>query len=163
MDYPKFPPSRLELIRKWQELATADPAIQQNVFFKFVATWVAFNAFYAEMFPYLAGKDGAQIRSYSQYEGSKRLHSELLKEDGYHWAVKFFCQQGVLREKQPTSLYDFEGILTHVYRVRCNLFHGDKTPQHTRDYNLVENAYAIVSRLVQKELENLVRYETGDY
>jgi len=54
MDDHKFPPSRLELIQKWHELATTDPAIQDNAFFKFVATWVAFNAFYAEMFPELS-------------------------------------------------------------------------------------------------------------
>jgi hypothetical protein len=32
---------------------------------------------------------------------------------------------------------DWAQVLRTVYQVRCNLFHGEKSPQNGRDYNLV--------------------------
>lgn len=161
-DY-RIPPSRLELIRKWHELATTDPAIQNNVFFKFVATWVAFNAFYAEMFPKLSGQDRAQINKYSELPVTQSKHVELLKNHEYKAAVEFFCRQGVRGESYPRSLHDTTAIFKQVYRVRCNLFHGGKMPENPRDYSLVQNAYTIVSRIVKAELEKLIEYESANH
>ena len=161
-DY-RIPPSRLELIRKWHELATTDPAIQNNVFFKFVATWVAFNAFYAEMFPKLSNQDREQIKKYSELPGTQSKHAELLKNHEYKAAVEFFCRQGVHGEPDPSSLHDTKAIFNHVYRVRCNLFHGGKMPENPRDYKLVESAYSIVSRIVELELNELIEYESANH
>jgi hypothetical protein len=161
IDY-RIPPSRLELIRKWHELATTDPAIQNNVFFKFVATWVAFNAFYAEMFPSASG-DRNQVKKYSLSDTAKRKHSELLKTREYKAAVEFFCRSGVRSETEPAHLYDTEKIFNQVYQVRCNLFHGGKLPENPRDYKLVESAYAIVSRIVELELNELIHMEDQGY
>jgi hypothetical protein len=163
MSDSKTPPSRLQLIRKWHELATSDPAIQENVFFKFVASWVAFNAFYAEMFPKLSHQDREQIKKYSELPVTKRKHAELLKNHEYKAAVEFFCRQGVRGESIPSSLYDTKAIFTHLYRVRCNLFHGGKMPENPRDYKLVESAYAIVSRIVEMELNELIQVEEQGY
>ncbi len=158
MSDSKTPPSRLQLIRKWHELATNDPAIQENVFFKFVASWVAFNAFYAEMFP-KPSKDSIQVEKYSSSDTAKRKHADLLENPEYKAAAEFFCRQGVRGESVPSSLYDTKAIFTHLYRVRCNLFHGGKMPENPRDYKLVESAYAIVSRIVELELDELIEIE----
>ena len=160
MDDHKFPPSRLELIQKWHELATTDPAIQDNAFFKFVATWVAFNAFYAEMFPELSGQDRNQVEKYSDLPETKKIHLALLKDQQYKAAVLFFCMQGVRDLAKPRDLYDTQTIFKQVYKVRCNLFHGGKLPKNPRDYSLVENAYIIVSNVVNIELRNLIKSES---
>lgn len=160
MDDHKFPPSRLELIQKWHELATTDPAIQDNAFFKFVATWVAFNAFYAEMFPELSGQDRNQVEKYSDLPETKKIHLALLKDQQYKAAVNFFCRQGVQSEKDPDSIHHTSAIFSHVYKVRCNLFHGWKHLKKPRDYSLVENAYIIVSNIVNIELRKLIKSES---
>jgi hypothetical protein len=162
MSESKTPPSRLQLIRKWHELATSDPAIQENVFFKFVASWVAFNAFYAEMFP-KPSKDSIQVEKYSLSDTANRKHADLLKNPEYKAAVEYFCRQGVHGEPGPISLYDTKAIFNHVYKVRCNLFHGGKMPENPRDYKLVESAYAIVSRIVEMELNELIQVEEQSY
>jgi len=162
MDNHKFPPSRLELIQKWHELATTDPAIQDNAFFKFVATWVAFNAFYAEMFPEIE-YDKKQIEKYSDLPETKKIHSELLKDQQYKAAVLFFCMQGVRDLAEPRDFFDTKAIFNQVYKVRCNLFHGGKLPKNPRDYSLVENAYIIVSNIVKIELRNLIKSESRNY
>jgi hypothetical protein len=161
-DY-RIPPSRLDLIRKWHELATTDPAIQDNVFFKFVATWVAFNAFYAEMFPKLSHQDREQIKKYSELHVTKSKHAELLKKQEYKAAVEYFCRQGVHDESDPSSHYDTKAIFNQVYKVRCNLFHGGKMPENPRDYKLVESAYEIISRIVEMELNELIHVEEQGY
>ena len=153
----------MELIQKWHELASTDPAIQGNVFFKFVATWVAFNAFYAEMFPELSGQDKKQIEKYSDLPETKKIHSELLKDQQYKAAVLFFCMQGVRDVAKPRDLFDTQTIFKQVYKVRCNLFHGGKLPKNPRDYSLVQNAYIIVSRIVKVELEKLIEYESANH
>ena len=153
----------MELIQKWHELASTDPAIQDNVFFKFVATWVAFNAFYAEMFPELSGQDKKQIEKYSDLPETKKIHSELLKDQQYKAAVLFFCMQGVRDVAKPRDLFDMQTIFKQVYKVRCNLFHGGKLPKNPRDYSLVQNAYIIVSRIVKVELEKLIEYESANH
>ena len=153
----------MELIQKWHELASTDPAIQDNVFFKFVATWVAFNAFYAEMFPELSGQDKKQIEKYSDLPETKKIHSELLKDQQYKAAVLFFCMQGVRDVAKPRDLFDTQTIFKQVYKVRCNLFHGAKLPKNPRDYSLVQNAYIIVSRIVKVELEKLIEYESANH
>lgn len=153
----------MELIQKWHELASTDPAIQDNVFFKFVATWVAFNAFYAEMFPELSGQDKKQIEKYSDLPETKKIHSELLKDQQYKAAVLFFCMQGVRDVAKPRDLFDTQTIFKQVYKVRCNLFHGGKLPKNPRDYSLVQNAYIIVSRIVKVELEKLIEYESANH
>lgn len=160
MDDHKFLPSRLELIQKWHELVTTDPAIQDNAFFKFVATWVAFNAFYAEMFPELSGQDKKQIKKYSNLPETKKVHSELLKDQQYKAAVLFFCMQGVRDVEKPGDLFDTKTIFKQVYKVRCNLFHGEKLPKNPRDYSLVENAYLIVSNVVNIELRKLIKSQS---
>ena len=159
MDDHKFAPSRLELIQKWHELATTDPAIQGNVFFKFVATWVAFNAFYAEMFPEIEN-DKKQIEKYSELPETKKIHLALLKDQQYKAAVLFFCMQGVRDIEKPRDLFDTKTIFKQVYKVRCNLFHGGKLPKNPRDYSLVENAYIIVSNVVNIELRKLIKSES---
>jgi hypothetical protein len=159
MDDHKFPPSRLELIQKWHELATTDPAIQDNAFFKFVATWVAFNAFYAEMF-LEKENDTKQIEKYSDLPETKKIHSALLKDQQYKAAVLFFRMQGVRDVAKPRDLFDTQTIFKQVYKVRCNLFHGGKLPKNPRDYSLVENAYKIVSNVVNIELRKLIKSES---
>jgi len=159
MDDHKFPPSRLELIQKWHELATTDPAIQDNAFFKFVATWVAFNAFYAEMF-LEKENDTKQIEKYSDLPETKKIHLALLKDQQYKAAVLFFCMQGVRDIEKPRDLFDTKTIFKQVYKVRCNLFHGGKLPKNPRDYSLVENAYIIVSNVVNIELRKLIKSES---
>ena len=160
MEDHKFPPSRLDLIQKWHELATTDLAIQDNVFFKFVATWVAFNAFYAEMFPEISGYDKKQVEKYSDLPETKKIHSELLKDQQYKAVVLFFCMQGVRDVAKPRDLFDTQTIFKQVYKVRCNLFHGGKLPKNPRDYSLVENAYIIVSNVVNIELRKLIKFES---
>ena len=42
----------------------------------------------------------------------------------------------------------WEQVLRTVYQVRCNLFHGEKSPQSARDYELVVASDRILARFI---------------
>jgi hypothetical protein len=44
-------------------------------------------------------------------------------------------------------------VLSCVYQVRCNLFHGSKAPGNARDESLVEAGYVIISKLIEPLLD----------
>jgi len=46
------------------------------------------------------------------------------------------------------SVPSWEQLLRTVYQVRCNLFHGEKSPQSFRDYELVTGSDKILARFI---------------
>jgi hypothetical protein len=47
---------------------------------------------------------------------------------------------------------DFENITKGIYRIRCNLFHGGKEANNTRDRKLVE----VSKKILEKWIGNLM-------
>jgi hypothetical protein len=51
------------------------------------------------------------------------------------------------REVRIIDVSSFGEVLEAIYTIRCNLFHGEKSPNDERDCALVELAFRILSRI----------------
>lgn len=147
---------RSEVIAKWYTLASGGQIERGDVFFRFMALWVAFNALYGSRHSYRRG-DWNQIRAYCQEQEVRRRHSQLLHDDSeYRDAVNTLERDGVYscREGEKRRIHE-EDELRQVarcfYQVRNNLFHGNKAGD-LRDEDLVAASYTIVSRLIEPHL-----------
>ncbi len=87
-----------DIINTWYRLAsqgTIEPNEEGNVFFKFVAVWVAFNALYASRFSNEAGDREQVIRFAGQpdvIDGHRRLTAN---DPAYVAAINVLAEHGV--------------------------------------------------------------------
>jgi hypothetical protein len=84
---------------------------------------------FAAMWPVLSVHD---VRKKLGFDAFHRLERPLLLAECAAENVKQRPADSV-----PGSVPDWAQVLRTVYQVRCNLFHGEKSPQNGRDYNLV--------------------------
>jgi hypothetical protein len=145
-----------EIISTWYKLASGgNVALEENsnVFFKFIAVWVAFNALYASKYSSESGDRDQVIR----FAGEPLIidrHRQLAKDDAdYLEAANILKERGVgnLRgggTRKISSVNNLNDVMLCVYQVRCNLFHGGKAPGNARDERLVGASYTITSKLI---------------
>lgn len=145
-------------ILEWYRLSKGEMVDHADPFFRFVAAWVAFNAFYSSrMFDEVG--DWNQVRAYAGEPEVIDHHRKLLREDrDYADAVEVLKDKGVYDtvNKWRRSIRDarnFTEVASCLYQVRCNLFHGGKTPENTRDRDLVTAAHTITSRIIEGALK----------
>lgn len=151
-------------IIEWYRLSKGQSIDLSDPFFRFIAAWVAFNSFYSSRMHDERG-DWNQISAYAQEPEFEDQHRTLLAEDtDYAKAVEILQRNGVFdtasRSVRRIRKADNFGELTScLYQVRCNLFHGGKTPSNMRDRLLVDAAYIITSKLIEAALG--IRSEEG--
>jgi hypothetical protein len=117
--------------------------------------WLAFESgedVDALMLSWLKSADPASSRLRAAFEtakGSETFQLQLATLAGY-------CPIHSDRPNKPdarmSSADDLDGMLDAIYYVRCNLFHGGKSPEDSRDYKLVK----ICSLILHKWVGNLV-------
>lgn len=152
-------------ILEWYRLSTGEAIDQTDLFFRFVAAWVAFNAFYSSRMHGEVG-DLRQVMAYARQPEIVDQHRKLLEDDqDYTDAVVILKEKGVYdtatsKRRWIRNIRDFTDVASCLYQVRCNLFHGGKAPGSMRDRQLVEAAYKITSRLVEGALN--MGSEQGD-
>ncbi len=69
-----------EIIEKWYTLASGGDIERGDIFFRFVAVWVAFNALYTSLYGDEVG-DFNQIRSFAGNPKAIDWHRELVRCD----------------------------------------------------------------------------------
>ena len=145
-------------ILEWYRLSNGEAIDQSDPFFRFVAAWVAFNAFYSSRMHDEAG-DWNQVRAYAREPEIVDQHVVLLKEDSdYADAVEVFKKKGVYdtatrRHRSITDTRNLTEVASCLYQVRCNLFHGGKAPGNMRDRRLVTAAHTILNALLRERLK----------
>jgi hypothetical protein len=145
-------------ILEWYRLSKGEAIDQSDSFFRFVAAWVAFNAFYSSRMYDEVG-DWNQVRAYAGEPEVVDFHRDLLKSDReYAQAVEVLREKGVYdtstrSHRQIRDARNFTQVASCLYQVRCNLFHGGKTPGNVRDRRLVSAAHIITSRLIEGALK----------
>ncbi len=144
---------RSEVIDKWYTLASGGEIERGDVFFRFMALWVAFNALYGSRHGYRE-RDWDQIKAYCREHEVRNRHSLLLRSDPeYRSAVHTLKRDGVYsyRNQEKRHIHE-ESNITQIagcfYQVRNNLFHGNKAGD-LRDEDLVGASYTIVSKLIE--------------
>jgi hypothetical protein len=142
------------IIQTWYRLARGEDVERSDIFFQFVAIWVAFNALYSST-AYDDAGDFNQVRTFAGIAEVIDRHRKLLDENAqYSSAIQVLQSHGVRdlssgivrRIDNPRNL---TRVASCVYQVRCNLFHGGKAPGNTRDEKLVKASYIIVTKLIE--------------
>jgi hypothetical protein len=91
------------------------------------------------------------------------LHRELLRTSPeYVEAVETLAEKGVWsagrdggdRRWRIGDRKNASSVMTAVYHVRCNLFHGQKHPDSHRDQRLVKAAYEILIRIMNPYVDD---------
>jgi hypothetical protein len=145
-----------DIINTWYRLAskgTIDASEDSDVFFKFIAVWVAFNALYASRYSNETG-DREQVLRFAGQPDVVDGHRGLTAGDtAYVAAINVLKEHGVANlrgggRRKISNINNLNEVLSCAYQVRCNLFHGGKAPGNPRDESLVGASYTIVSKLI---------------
>jgi hypothetical protein len=150
----------VKLISQWIQLSRESSDKKTDFLFSFVSIWIAFNALY-EYYSQQSAENAIntewqKIKNYIVMTKLDRRHLDLLQNNtDYRNSVEVLAQTPI--KNLPLALSSFkilqpdkiEQVLGCVYRIRCNLFHGGKTPTVRRDRELVCNAYKILFNLIE--------------
>jgi hypothetical protein len=148
-----------DIILTWYKLASGGQVDQTDIFFRFVSIWIAFNGLYTSRHSRDTG-DWDQVRSFAGDSDAIDRHRQLLTTDKeYREAIDVLVERGVGNvsrggvRRQIRRVDNLTEVLSCVYQVRCNLFHGAKAPGNPRDESLVKASYIIVSKLIEPLLD----------
>lgn len=136
------------IVREWTEAAHGALPHRPDGIFCFIAAWIALNAIYVHRYGPRIGDRAGALR-FAREPASRAVHREKLDEPAYKQAVDLLANRGVMNLRSRSMVLvadvgDFEQVMSVVYQVRCNLFHGGKLPFDVRDRALVGAALEIL-------------------
>lgn len=148
--------SRTDVAKVWLEKAREE----DDEYNSFIASWIAFNALYNEQ-----SNHNEKDRITAFIEKIKNpIYEELLAD------INAF--QEPIRDLRPestkTTQTDIDqmnksdsalgtrlaGLMRCIYQVRCNLFHGDKFIENSRNRHLAKESAIKVTRFLELYLED---------
>jgi len=144
------------ILQEWYKLSLGERTHVDNAFFKFICLWVAFNAMYSFEFPNET-HDAKKVEKYSLLQDVIDKHGLLVSSNKeYKTALEYLKTHSLKGRgvKELSDINNFNMVLTFIYKIRCNLFHGEKYESNTRDKRLVENAYLILLNVIKDRLES---------
>jgi hypothetical protein len=145
-----------EAARQWYDLASRGEIKTADIFFRFVAAYLACMAILTNKYGQL-DRDVKRLERFSREAGD--WHKELLQSAEYRNAVDRLAAKPIynMQTKRPNrpvaDKENLKEILDCTRYVRNNLFHAGKDPGNTRDRSLVEASYTVVSKLIEPYLE----------
>jgi len=152
------------LIRTWREKSHNEG----DQFASFVFIWFCFNAWLV----HLSNKQADKEMLNELIRKSRNMVSLIKAYDAAHASDEFFKRslQDLINKskeepikdvrnsnKPPISIKDendFTNIVEAIYRIRCNLFHGGKDANDTRDQVLVRDAAMILRQWIGKLIDS---------
>jgi hypothetical protein len=152
MSYPTF--TREELIVDWYKRSQKEKTRKFTVFDQFVSLWFAFNAW--GTYESKKDKDFEMLSWIKSNTNLPEIHNRLTKDDAdYLQKVTRLSQYKVLdmrpghqgQSKSVNSIDNFDELLDVIYQIRCNLFHGQKSETDSNDWELVDLAFHILSKI----------------
>lgn len=148
----------MQLERKEYALKWYEYGLDNNLDYisRFMMHWIAFNWMYCES---SGGSERKCIKVFCQRNKEKLLLYDPFDTD----EVQVFKEGPVyrtggapsnddpeelhkdIRDGRGNTLERATSLLLSVYQVRCNLFHGGKSPDNRRDLKLVESSAEIMN------------------
>lgn len=173
------------LIKTWYNRANLFDG-SYDYFDRFICLWISFNCFFVSEFYKKAKKlsNNREPQEKKHYlniiytnKNYKKIYKSLIENDKLfkedlndfkkltetitHFRGKIAdMRQGRLKKKfaQPfKNIGNFKQFILCVYQIRCNLFHGNKSPVQDGDRELVEGIFKPFNKFL-KEV-----YETEEY
>lgn len=156
-----------QLIFSWYKKAT-----EEDYFAKFIFLYLSFDAFMRKRFFVDSRNDREAIDSLKKADKIKLTYFEAMKKDRELEATfealirelnkeplkNISRNNGEVSEINIKDKEDWENLIEFFYTVRNNLFHGEKSPEEFRDWNMVYYAYKLLKPLVAI----LISYEAYD-
>lgn len=143
-------PTDIEKIKGWRKLANN---YQDDQFIQFALEYFAFNALVKTYF--LTDKSFATDRTLIDTFKDEKNCLNYILTDKSAWILKLKeeLDKEPLRnhtrknnsEVKIESVTDWSNIIEAVYVMRNNLFHGEKWSERSRDQNLVEMGYHLLT------------------
>lgn len=148
----------IAIAREWRTAASADFGIGATAINRFLKLWIAFNALYAVRFDRVRG-DRNQVRRFARWAPVVAAHERGLGERVYRRSVESIGEFGVYNFERAQRIhvsqpYSSSDMFEAVYQIRCNLFHGRKTPRNLRDAQLVQAGASILTLILDALLQN---------
>ncbi len=155
---------------KWlhylEGISSCDRTASSDIFFRFIILWMSYNSYYSNKFPEELDRScltllASDTRTQGIYDTKKQqilsdfshLKSEYCFPRTFVKDMRVSCRaKDAIFDEQHDTLYDF---LNAVYQVRCNLFHGDKTPYSDIDVSLVSWAYYNLLAILKEDQPDL--------
>ena len=142
-----------DFIKKWIKLGE-----DNDEYVKFYCYYIAFNHLYNE---YNAGSEIQKIILFLTTSLNSKKFNKFkieIKEDSE------LCSRVVhdMKNDRPCKYYKLEdlknnnpiSIFMAIYQIRCNLFHGNKALEDSRNKQLVKEGAEILYKFLTKYIEN---------
>lgn len=150
------------IINNWSKLSKGEQLEEADfdLFIKFISLWVTFNAIYELTCSSVSG-DKNKVSAFSKLTEAQEIHIGLMGSTAYKQAVDILAENGILKlphrssRQEISDVNNLEEVMLCVYQVRCNLFHGGKTPEDARDAEVVGAAYTIVDTLIEPFIQKI--------
>jgi hypothetical protein len=127
---------------------------QDDPFIRFVLLWLVFESWLS----YLAGDKNPLDWFFENDSNLKNwVTTELKKKEIKKSLSNLRAQSPIPDHKKNTeielrNITDIKELITFIYRVRCNLFHGHKKPDDPRDKQLVRSSEQFLSSLLKNAI-----------
>lgn len=146
-----------ELIKDWHWNRAKN---EEDPFYRFMCHWICFNAWLdyksekytdREMLNWLKRQTQDTSDIIASYEAMK------LTTVGIQNLESLVAMSPIIDSKGRTDIEisdvnDRDNIIEAIYRIRCNLFHGNKRSSSTRDVKLIR----CVNFIMTKWMDNLI-------
>jgi hypothetical protein len=131
------------------------PDYGANPFIRFMTAWIAFNSLYAHQGASIDG-DWNQVQRFADDERLQEMHGRLLRHPDlpeYAESINVLAAHGVrnLRSgnvRRIRDSADLRSVLACIYQVRCNLIHGGKRTDDSRDQQLTAAGFIVIANLL---------------
>jgi hypothetical protein len=150
------------LIVKWFRRSQGE-TVEFDVFDRFASLWISFNAW--GTYESHSDTDRKMIEWAKTNSTLATKFSELISNDApFRQDVTRLQAMCPIRRNRPyrgsrdvtiTAITNFSEVLEAVYTIRCNFFHGEKSPDDTRDRTLTELAFQILSKVFAPKIAEL--------
>ena len=145
----------LKLIESWHKMAEK----QSDYFLKFILEYISFNAWVKQQNSQkdLFTKERNMINAIKLNKSIIKCYLKIVDKDLIKDLIEILDNHPIENVKYPDdsnwngkiiNTQDFAGIIEFIYRVRNNLFHGDKQMNFERDEKLVKYGYKLLQPLM---------------
>lgn len=150
MDTPEIK----QLIKDWHNNKAKN---EQDPYFRFMCHWICFNAWLdhesgqatdRKMINWLKQQSPASsdlIKSYEQMKQTTVGLRELKNLTNY---LPITDPRGSRPVITISDVNDRDNIIEAIYKIRCNLFHGSKSPGNSKDKKLVSCVNLIMTKWI---------------
>jgi len=153
--------TREKLIIDWFKRSQKQRTKNFGIFDQFISLWFAFNSW--GTFVTKSDADWLMIRKLKTDRALLSSFGSLLSNEDFRADVERLAEYSVLdmrpgHEHEQINISnpeDFGQVLDTIYKIRCNLFHGQKSEINPHDRELVTLSFRILSDVFKPIIDNI--------